>query len=29
MQVCGGKAVTVGGYAYLDGELHVRTYVYI
>ena len=24
MQVCGGKPVTVGGYAYLDGELHVR-----
>eukprot|EP00288_Rhodomonas_lens_P018100 CAMPEP_0177706440 /NCGR_PEP_ID=MMETSP0484_2-20121128/9227_1 /TAXON_ID=354590 /ORGANISM="Rhodomonas lens, Strain RHODO" /LENGTH=770 /DNA_ID=CAMNT_0019217903 /DNA_START=71 /DNA_END=2383 /DNA_ORIENTATION=+ len=23
-KTCGGKAVTVGGYAYLDGELHVR-----
>ena len=23
-KVCGGKPVTVGGYAYLDGELHVR-----
>jgi len=23
-RTCSGKAVTVGGYAYLDGELHVR-----
>ncbi len=22
--MCNGKPVTVGGYAYLDGELHVR-----